>query len=51
MSTGVRLSPAFPPIVPRIPEIDLINATEKVDLGYLGSKNNRIMRANALIMK
>jgi len=25
MSTGVRLSPGLPPIVPLIPEIDLIN--------------------------
>jgi hypothetical protein len=26
MSTGVRLSPGFPPIVPLIPEMDFINA-------------------------
>ena len=26
-STGDRPSPTLPPIVPRIPEIDLINAT------------------------
>jgi hypothetical protein len=26
-SSGVKLSPGFPPIVPRIPEILLINAT------------------------
>jgi hypothetical protein len=27
-STGVKASPAFPPIVPLIPEIDFINATQ-----------------------
>jgi hypothetical protein len=26
-SSGVRLSPDFPPMVPRIPEIDFIKAT------------------------
>jgi hypothetical protein len=26
MSTGERLSPGFPPIVPRIPDIDFISA-------------------------
>jgi hypothetical protein len=29
-SRGVRLSPGLPPMVPRIPEIDLISATKIV---------------------
>jgi hypothetical protein len=29
MSSGVRFSPVIPPMVPRIPEIDLIKGTFK----------------------
>ena len=32
ISTGVRLSPAVPPIVPRMPDIDLINVKVKMVL-------------------
>jgi hypothetical protein len=34
MSTGDKLSPGFPPIVPRMPEIDFISAIFKRFVSY-----------------
>src|SRR5882762_11514312 len=40
-SIGVRASPGLPPIVPRMPEIDLIRVTNK-NLGHKGNFLSRI---------
>jgi hypothetical protein len=40
ISIGLRPSPGFPPIVPRMPEIDLINAKTESDKGKKKAKIN-----------
>jgi hypothetical protein len=44
MSTGVRLSVGFHPIVPRIPEIDLINASVIFCLIFFGVAKLNFLR-------
>jgi hypothetical protein len=50
MSRGERLSPAFPPIVPRIPEMDFIKVISIQFQRYKIAKKTSILYYHQLIV-